>query len=41
MEWECRGIAIYPPEAIEQKKDEYLQDAGGNSKTEYGNSDFP
>ena len=41
LEWECRGIATYPPEAIEQKKDEYFQDAGGNSRTEYGNSDFP
>ena len=41
LEWECRGIASYPPEAIKQKTDEYFQDAGGNSRTEYGNSDFP
>ena len=41
LEWECRGIATYPPEAIEQKKDEYFKDASGNSRTEYGNSDFP
>ena len=41
LEWECRSIATYPHEAIEQKKDEYFQDAGGNSRTEYGNSDFP
>ena len=41
LEWECRSLAIYPPEAIEQKTDEYFQDAGGNSRTEYGNSDFP
>ena len=41
LEWECRGIATYPHEAIEQKTDEYFQDAGGNSRTEYGNSDFP
>ena len=41
LEWECRGIAIYPSEVIEQKKDEYFQDTSGNSKTEYGNSEFP
>ena len=41
LEWECRGIAIYPSEAIKQKTDEYFQDAGGNARTEYGNSDFP
>ena len=41
LEWECRGIAIYPPEAIQEKTEEYFRDAGGNSRTEYGNSDFP
>ena len=41
LEWECRGIAIYPSEAIEQKTDEYFKDDGGNARTEYGNSDFP
>ena len=41
LEWECRSIAIYPSEAIEQKTDEYFKDAGGNSRTEYGNSEFP
>ena len=41
LEWECRGIAIYTPEAIDQKKDEYFQADDGNSRTEYGNSDFP
>ena len=41
LEWECRGIAIYPSEAIEQKKVEYFHDAGGNSRTECGNSEFP
>ena len=41
LEWECRSIATYPHEAIKQKTDEYFQDAGGNSRTEYGNSDFP
>ena len=41
LEWECRGIAIYPTEAIKQKIDEYFQDGGGNSRTESGNSDFP
>ena len=41
LEWECRGIGIYPPEAIQQKIDEYFQDAGGNSRTETGNLEFP
>ena len=41
LEWECRSIATYPHEAIKQKTDEYFQDAGGNSRTEYSNSDFP
>ena len=41
LEWECRGIATYPHETIEQKTDEYFHDAGGNSRTEYGNSEFP
>ncbi len=41
LEWECRGIAIYPPEAIEEKKAEYFHDAAGNSRTECGNSEFP
>ena len=41
LEWECRSIATYPHEAIEQKTDEYFKDDGGNARTEYGNSDFP
>ena len=41
LEWECRGLAIYPVDAIEQKTDEYFQDLEGNSRTEYGNSEFP
>ena len=41
LEWECRGIAIYPPEAIEEKKAEYFHNAAGNSRTECGNSEFP
>ena len=41
LEWECRGIATYSPQVIDQKKEAYFQDDGGNSRTEYGNSDFP
>ena len=41
LEWECRGIATYASEVIEQKTREYFQDASGNSRTEHGNSEFP
>ena len=41
LEWECRGIATYASEVIEQKTVEYFQDADGHSRTESGNSEFP
>ena len=41
LEWECRGIATYASEVIEQKRGEYFQDAGGYSRTESENSEFP
>lgn len=41
LEWECRGIATYASEVIEQKTGEYFQDASGHSRTESGNSEFP
>ncbi|MDE0344038.1 MAG: hypothetical protein OXK82_12890 [Deltaproteobacteria bacterium] len=41
LEWECRGIATYTSEVIERKTSEYFKDAAGNSRTEFGNSEFP
>ena len=41
LEWECRGIATYASEVIEQKTGDYFQDADGHSRTESGNSEFP
>ena len=41
LEWECRGVGVYPPEAIEQKTEEYFRDIVGISRIERGNSEFP
>ena len=41
LEWECRGIATYPPDAIKEKMEEYFQESDGRFRTEDGNSEFP
>lgn len=41
LEWECRGLATYQDEAIDEKIVEYFDSRGGYSRVETGNSEFP
>lgn len=41
LEWECRGLATYDDEAVDEKIVEYFCTGGGYARFERGNSEFP
>lgn len=41
LEWECRALATYMPQEIDEKIAEYFPSPGNHIKIEPGNSEFP
>ena len=41
LEWECRAIAQYDPEDVDEKITEYFSESDGLAKEESGSSEFP